>query len=199
MASQSKTPIPFSEPPWLLGLPSPYYNDSHKAWQKACYAFINEHLTQHALDWENEGQVPTSVWKTFSEHNMLIPYLPAPLPIALLKRVGIHDLLGVLKVEDFDYIHFAIYVSEMRRAGVGGPTTSLMAGMAYGVPPIVKYGSNELKRRFLPELLKGEKRICIAITEPGAGSDVANIVTTAAKSECGKYYVVNGTKKWYVN
>ena len=70
--------------------------------------------------------------------------------------------------------------------------------MAYGVPPIIKYGSEDLKGRFLPQLLRGEKRVCIAITEPSAGSDVANIATTAVKSKDGKHYVVNGTKKWYV-
>lgn len=50
----------------------------------------------------------------------------------------------------------------------------------------------------MPDLLLGKKRICIAITEPGAGSDVANIQTTAVKTEDGKAYIVNGTKKWYV-
>ena len=68
--------------------------------------------------------------------------------------------------------------------------------MAFGVPPIIKFGSRELQERFLPELLMGKKRTCIAITEPEAGSDVANIHTTAEKTPDGKHYVVNGTKKW---
>lgn len=51
----------------------------------------------------------------------------------------------------------------------------------------------------LPEILRGEKRICLAITEPDAGSDVRNIKTTAKKSGDGKRYVVNGTKKWITN
>jgi acyl-CoA dehydrogenase len=70
--------------------------------------------------------------------------------------------------------------------------------MAFGVPPIIKFGNKQLQERFLPDLLLGKKRICIAITEPGAGSDVANIQTTAVKSEDGRHYIVNGTKKWYV-
>lgn len=68
--------------------------------------------------------------------------------------------------------------------------------MAFGVPPILKFGSRELQERFLPELLLGKKRTCIAITEPEAGSDVANIHTTAEKTSDGKHYIVNGTKKW---
>lgn len=75
----------------------------------------------------------------------------------------------------------------------------MTAGFAFGIPPIVKFGSKELQERFLPDLLTGKKRGCIAITEPEAGSDVANIVTTATKSADGKHYIVNGSKKWYGN
>lgn len=191
--------VPFSDPPWLLGLPSPYYNDSHRAWQKACRAFMDEHVTPHALAWEDAGEVPESVFKTFSKHNMLIPNLPAPLPVKLLHSLGIYDILGVLKVADFDYFHFAIYVSEIRRIGVHGFSSSLVTGMSYGLPPIITYGSEELKARVVPELIRGDHRICIAITEPDAGSDVANIATTAEKSKCGKFYIVNGSKKWITN
>ena len=84
----------------------------------------------------------------------------------------------------------------MARTGLAGPSGSLTTGMSFGVPPILKFGSKELQERFLPELLLGKKRTCIAITEPEAGSDVANIHTTALKTEDGKYYIVNGTKKW---
>ena len=68
--------------------------------------------------------------------------------------------------------------------------------MAFGVPPVLKFGSRQLQERFLPELLLGKKRICIAITEPEAGSDVANLQTTAEKTLDGQHYIVNGTKKW---
>ena len=190
--------VPFSEPPWLSGLPSPYYGESHRKWQKACRAFIDEHLAANILEWEKAGEVPGHVFKTFSKHNMLIPNLPAPLPVGMLKGMGIHELLGGLKVEDFDYFHFSIYTQELHRLGIGGPISSLATGMAYGMPPIITYGSTELQQRFLPDLIRGEKRICIAITEPGAGSDVANITTTAVKSKCGKFYIVNGEKKWWV-
>jgi acyl-CoA dehydrogenase len=84
----------------------------------------------------------------------------------------------------------------MARSGLMGPGGSLTVGISFGVPPIVRFGSRELQERFLPELLLGKKRICIAITEPDAGSDVAGIRTTAQKTEDGKYYMVNGAKKW---
>ncbi|KAF5023794.1 hypothetical protein F66182_4150 [Fusarium sp. NRRL 66182] len=199
MSPASLVPVPFSEPPWLMGLPSPYYKESHRKWQKACRDFISEHLIPDALQWETEGKVPQHVFETFSRHNMLIPNLPAPLPVDILRSLGITELAGGLKIDDFDYMHFSIYITEMRRVGISGPASSLSTGMAYGMPPIITYGNKELQSRLLPDLIKGEKRICIAITEPDAGSDVANITTTAEKSPCGKFYTVNGEKKWITN
>lgn len=189
-------PIPFSEPPFLSGLPSPYYKDTHLRWQKACRAFVTENLHQHAIDWEREERVPAHVFETFAKANMLIPSLPAPLPVEWLKKLGIHDILGAVRVEEWDYIHTAIFCDEMSRSGLGGPAGSLTTGMAFGVPPLLKFGSEDLKKTFLPDLLTGKKRTCIAITEPGAGSDVASIETTAEKTEDGKFYIINGTKKW---
>lgn len=113
--------IPFSEPPYLLGLPSPYYQESHYKWQKTCRDFISQNLTQHAMQWENEELVPPHVWEDFGKGNMLIPALPSPLPVQQLKVAGIHELPGGLKVEDFDYFHFLIYTDEMMRGGLAGP------------------------------------------------------------------------------
>lgn len=192
-------PIPFSDPSWLLGLPNPIFKPTHAKWQRAVRAFTEEHLHAHAIEWEKAGTVPPHVFETFARHNMLVPCLPAPLPVAWLRRLGIHELLGGLRVEDFDYIHGMIYADEMSRSGLIGPAGSLTTGVSFGVPPILKFGSQALQERFLPELLTGRKRGCIAITEPDAGSDVAGITTTATKSADGRHYVVNGTKKWITN
>lgn len=85
---------------------------------------------------------------------------------------------------------------QMARSGISGPSASLTTGMSFGVPPLLKFGSEQLQSNFLPDLLLGKKRTCLAITEPDAGSDVANIQTTAIRSSDGKYYIVNGAKKW---
>jgi acyl-CoA dehydrogenase len=87
---------------------------------------------------------------------------------------------------------------QMARSGLAGPGSSVTVGMAFGVPPILKFGNQQLQERFIPDLLRGKKRACIAITEPDAGSDVANIQTSAVKSKDGKHYIINGTKKWFV-
>ncbi|KAK2614534.1 hypothetical protein N8I77_001346 [Diaporthe amygdali] len=193
------TPIPFSEPPWLLGLPSPIFKETHRKWQRNVRAFVEKNLLRDAIEWERAEMVPPHVFETFAKANMLIPCLPAPLPVAWLKRLGIHELLGGLKVEEFDYLHGLIYADEMARTGVVGPGASITTGMSFGVPPILKFGNEQLQERFLPQLLRGEKRSCIAITEPDAGSDVAGITTTAVKSADGKHYIVNGAKKWITN
>merc|ERR1719316_2075312 len=71
--------------------------------------------------------------------------------------------------------------------------------MTIGLPPVYNYATEEVKQRVLPPVLKGEEIICLAITEPTAGSDVANIRTSAVKSEDGSHYVLNGEKKWITN
>ena len=77
----AEVPIPFSEPPYICGLPSPYYTAGHKKWQKACREFITENLTQYAWEWEKEEIIPEHVFKKFADANMLIPTLPSPLPV----------------------------------------------------------------------------------------------------------------------
>ena len=57
--------IPFSEPPWLNGHPSPYYSDSHREWQNFCRKYISEHLTKYAMQWENEGAIPEGIYGGF--------------------------------------------------------------------------------------------------------------------------------------
>ncbi|KAF3922436.1 hypothetical protein AA313_de0205816 [Arthrobotrys entomopaga] len=190
--------IPFSEPPYLMGLPSPYYNESHYRWQKACREFISTQFAD-VLSWEASGSIPSTLFQNFSKANMLIPALPFPLPVKQLKEAGIHELLGVLKIEEFDAFHRLIYGDEMLRSGLSGPPASITTGVNFAIPPIYSYGSPSLQQKYLPALFRGEITSCLAITEPDAGSDVANITTVAKKSECGKFYIVTGQKKWITN
>jgi len=196
--SNTVSPVPFAEPSYLRGLPSPYFRKTHLEFQKKCRAFLEQHFIPFALEWETAGTVPEQVWHTFNAHNMLLPNLNSPLPVKWLKRLGLNDILGVPVVE-WDYLHTAIWVDERARTGISGPGSSLSPGFAYGIPPILNFGSQALQEKFLPLLLPGRARACIAITEPQAGSDVANIQTTAVKSADGSHYIVNGEKKWITN
>jgi len=84
---------------------------------------------------------------------------------------------------------------ELSRPGSGGVLWGLFGGLSIGLPPVLQVGSEDLKERVARPCLAGEKFICLAITEPSAGSDVANLKCTAVKSPCGKFYIVNGEKK----
>ncbi|KZZ94437.1 acyl-CoA dehydrogenase [Ascosphaera apis ARSEF 7405] len=199
MPVDTNNPIPFSEPAWLSGLPSPYYNDSHRKWHEVCHAFCSEHFYPNALEWEDKEDVPLDVYQTFAKAGFLPAKLPAPLPVEEFKRIGITHLPGGLKIEDYDVFHGAILSDNLLRTGLQGPAGAITTGIAFGTPPIINFGSRELKDRLLADLMYGRKRICIAITEPNAGSDVANIETTAEKTPDGKFYIVNGAKKWITN
>jgi alkylation response protein AidB-like acyl-CoA dehydrogenase len=101
--------------------------------------------------------------------------------------------------EKWDLFHEMIITDELSRAGSGGFIWNVLGGFGIGCPPLVKFGQQALVERILPGILAGEKRICLAITEPDAGSDVANITCEARKTADGRFYVVNGEKKWITN
>ncbi len=84
--------------------------------------------------------------------------------------------------------------------GVCGSTAVLYGGhLSIGLKAILLFGTEHQKRRFLPDLASGEKLAAFALTEPEAGSDAANIKTTAELSDDGKYYILNGSKQWITN
>ncbi|KAH7144231.1 long-chain specific acyl-CoA dehydrogenase [Dactylonectria estremocensis] len=195
----STASVPFAEPPWLNGLPSPYFDESHRKLQRACRKFLDEHLNKFALEWETAEELPSHLYSDFARGNFLLPALPAPLPTEWLRKLGITHMPGDIPVEKWNSLHGLIYADEMSRAGLAGPAGGVTTGMAFGVPPLIRYADKQLQDRFLPDLLLGKTRSCIAVTEPDAGSDVANITTTAQLSECGRFYVVNGAKKWITN
>ena len=71
-------------------------------------------------------------------------------------------------------------------------TLGLLGGKVIGLPPVLNFGSDEIKAKVVPEVLDGKKFICLAISEAQAGSDVMGLQTTAVKSEDGKSWIING-------
>ena len=74
-----------------------------------------------------------------------------------------------------------------------------MAGTVIGLPPVLNFGSPAIREKVVPEVLSGQKPICLAISEAFAGSDVAGLKTYAKKTPDGKHWIINGTKKWITN
>src|SRR2546427_11220684 len=98
MIINSSNLISFFEPPYVYGFPSLYYAKGHRQFQKACRAFLYKHLIPHALKWKREELIPAHIFKIFIKHHILLLNLPSSLPIIWLKKLGIHNILGV-KIE----------------------------------------------------------------------------------------------------
>ncbi|KAL0477695.1 long-chain specific acyl-CoA dehydrogenase, mitochondrial [Acrasis kona] len=187
--------IPYGDPDWYQGWNTTYYNDSHKKFRDAMRKFVDENIAPHVHEWDEKKKIPLELYKKAYEAGILPGAVGAPWPT---KYAG-PNIAGGIKPEEFDYFHEMILVDELCRPGSGGATWGIYAGINIGLPPIIKFGSEHLCEKVAKPCLRGDKRICLAITEPYAGSDVANIQTTAKKTEDGKHYVVNGEKKWITN
>jgi alkylation response protein AidB-like acyl-CoA dehydrogenase len=99
-----------------------------------------------------------------------------------------------------DMLHFQMVINqELTRSRARGYADGLQAGAVIGLPPILNFGSPELKAKIVPEVFSGKKFICLAISEAFAGSDVSGLKTRAVKTGDGKHWIINGTKKWITN
>ncbi|KAG6009900.1 hypothetical protein E4U21_001002 [Claviceps maximensis] len=181
--------IPWSEPSWLRGVHSPYYNDSHRLLQKRLRIYVDTHLLPSALEWEEKGDVPLEVAEQFCKSG--IPFADVPAPY---RPVNVPNLAGIPHAH-LDAFHLLIMSDEMSRVE-GGVGIALAGASAIGVPPIVNYGTEEQKNKWLPGLFSRKTSFSLGITEPSGGSDVARIKTSADKTADGKFYIVNGVKKW---
>lgn len=106
------------------------------------------------------------------------------------------NIAGGVDPKDWDVFHSMILTDEISRCASAGASTFLIGGLSIGLGPIAHFASKKIKEKVMKACLTGEKKIALAITEPQAGSDVANLQTSAKKTEDGKFYIVNGEKKW---
>ncbi|KAL6231120.1 hypothetical protein BDW75DRAFT_233867 [Aspergillus navahoensis] len=184
---------PYSEPLLpQLAIPNPYYTSKHHALRAWVRNYVDTHIAPYAQEWEEAGEIPKYVYKRHCEHGFTIVHpLTSPEDSANL------TLPGGVKREEWDTWCGLIVADELNRLGFVGVIWGLGGGNSIGCPPIARFGTVEQRRRWLPKVAKGEIRFCLGITEPDAGSDVANIRTTANRQ--GEYYIVNGSKKWITN
>ncbi|RKO96843.1 acyl-CoA dehydrogenase NM domain-like protein [Caulochytrium protostelioides] len=101
--------------------------------------------------------------------------------------------------EEFDYTYTALTHAEMSRLGIYTIGEAYSSGVMIGLPPVMNFGPPALRDRIVNEVLGGDRTIALAVTEPHVGSDVANLTTTATLTADGRFYVVNGLKKWITN
>jgi acyl-CoA dehydrogenase len=158
--------------------PSPFLNESHQQWREALRKFVERELMPNAAAWDEAGEVPREVFLKAGAFGLL--------------GAGYPEAYGGWR-EGFDRFHGIVTSEELARLGAGGVSAALMVH-GIGLPPILARGSDEMKARIAPPVLSGEKQISLAITEPDAGSDVANLSTRAEKR--GECYRVNGSKTY---
>ncbi|KAI0281512.1 acyl-CoA dehydrogenase, partial [Russula brevipes] len=194
LAVDAISQVPYAEPSWLTpGFSSPYHKESHRRFQKAMRKFVNEVVLPDAIACEESGKrISQQVVDKLGETNIIGMRLG---PGKHLK--GRLLLGGVITPEEFDHFHELIINTELARCGTRGYMDGLLAGDVIGLPPVLNFGSAELRAKIVPDVLAGKKFICLAISEAFAGSDVGGMQTYAYKD--GDEWVISGTKKWITN
>jgi alkylation response protein AidB-like acyl-CoA dehydrogenase len=122
--------------------------------------------------------------------------------VKLLKKAGELGLLAVDVPEEYEGLALDKITSSLlteKMAGGGGFSLSHGAHVGIGSLPIVLFGNEDQKRRYLPALASGEKLAAYALTEPGSGSDALGARTTAKLNASGTHYILNGEKQWITN
>jgi len=186
--------VPYADPSWYQTYHSPYYNETHVALREEVRQWVEDKLMPYVTEWDEAKSVPDEIFKDLGERGYLAGLLGMHFPTEYTdKRVK------SVPPEKWDHFHELIVTDELSRTASGGLVWNLLGGYGIGAPPVFKFGKPELVKRIAPGLLSGETRICLAITEPDAGSDVANLTCEAKLSEDGKHYIVNGEKKWITN
>lgn len=184
---------PFSDPSWYQGAYSPHYNDTHKKLRAWVRDIFEEHIMPYVTEWDEAKEIPKEIYKLAGEKGFNTIALGHPYPTHYGKVP--EPLIG----QKIDVFHEFIVADELARCGSGGVLWGISGGLTIGLPPVLRFGSKALQDEIMPSCLSGDKMICLAITEPTAGSDVAQIRTSAKKTEDGKHYIVNGEKKWITN
>lgn len=179
--------VPYAEPLWLSEpFKSPYYNDSHRRLRRAMREFTDRELYPEAQECEATGRyVSQKMIDRMSELGIL------HMRIGPGKHLhGVNLMNGAVKGEEFDYFHDLIVSQEMSRALARGFQDGNMAGMTIGLTAVLNFGRDEAwKKNIADQVFSGKKKLCLAITEAFAGSDVAGLRTTAEKTPDGKFYV----------
>lgn len=151
-----------------------YFQAEHEAIRHVARRFVEQEITPHIDAWEEAGSFPRELYRKAA-------------------TVGI---LGIGYAEEWggtpgDLFHQIVAWEELMRAGSGGLSAGL-GSLHIALPPILAFGSDAQKERFARPVLAGEKIAALGVTEPGGGSDVANLQTTAVAD--GDHYVINGSK-----
>src|SRR3954469_1979620 len=155
------------------------FTEEHEALRESIHSFVVRELAPHAEEWEDT---------TF--------------PDSVFARLGELGFLGLSMPEEYggqggDYFCNLVLAEELSHSGSGGLAMGVAVHTDMATPPILAFGTEEQKQRYLAPAIAGQKISCLGITEPDAGSDVAGIKTRAVRD--GDEYVINGSKTYITN
>ena len=158
-----------------------YFNKDHEMVRKAVREFVDKEINPYMDEWEEKGEAPLH---------------------ELFKKMGDLGFLGIrydpkYGGEGLDYWYDTVFLEELGRIHGSGIPVAIAVQTHMATPAIYEYGSEYLKETYLKPALAGDLVSSIAVTEPGAGSDVSAIQTTAKKE--GGSYVINGSKTYITN
>jgi len=160
------------------GLPRTIFRPEHELFRAEVRKFLEREIIPHREAWEKAGQISREAWTKAGAAGLLCPTMPEE-----------YGGAGA------DRLYSAVIIEEMSKVFVSGPGFTLHSDIV--APYILRYGSEEQKRHWLPKMARGETIGAIAMTEPGAGSDLQGIKTTAIRD--GNEYVINGQKTFITN
>lgn len=153
--------------------------EEHRLFQDAVRAFVEKEIVPHHAEWEKQGHVSREVWQKAGNQGLLCMDLP--------------EKYGAMGFYDFRYN--TIIGEELARVGATGPGFTLQNDIMS--PYFSTYFTEEQKERWMPGVISGDIITAIAMTEPGTGSDLAGVRTTAIKD--GDHYILNGSKTFITN
>ncbi|MES1928423.1 acyl-CoA dehydrogenase-like protein [Salinisphaera dokdonensis CL-ES53] len=157
------------------------FTPEHESLRDTVARFVDKEINPHVDAWEADQQFPSH---------------------QLFRQMGDLGLLGIHKPEAYggmglDYSYAMVAAEELGRIKCGGVPMAIGVQTDMATPALARYGSDELRREFLAPAIAGEQVAAIGVSEPQAGSDVAQLKTTATKD--GDDYVINGSKMWITN
>ena len=157
-----------------------YFTPEHDLFRDQLRRFVVEEVRPHVESWEAAGEVPRAVFR----------------------RMGELGFLGARYGEEYGGAGMDVFASivlgeELGRAGLSGLAAGVLVHTDMASPHLARFGSDGQKARYMPEIVRGETVTAIAVTEPGAGSDVAGLTTRAEPS--GNGWVLNGAKMFITN
>ncbi|WP_151638539.1 acyl-CoA dehydrogenase family protein [Noviherbaspirillum aerium] len=153
------------------------FRDDHEEFRTQVRRFVEREIKPFHADWEDQGIVPPSLWRRAGEEGLLNCMLPEPYG------------------QGGDFGHSAVVIEELARVNASALGFSVHSEIVS--PYLHAYGTEEQKQRWLPKMARGEMIGAIAMTEPGAGSDVKAVRTTARRE--GDHFILNGQKTFISN